>query len=143
MRIGVTLYLLCGTLAACGPSDEPVEPDLSEVEVAAKAIVDYSHAFNYAAMREVSTEDFEMIIFGQRFDMDGFESLLRGMEASRDGRPLSTYELENLNTRIVGDVGYTSWESPGWFEGMVFIRSDGRWLADRAFSVRKDRSGEG
>ncbi len=143
MRIRQTIWLLCGMLAACGPSDAPADLDPSELEVAAKAFVDYSHAFDYSGIRSVTTGEFEMIIFGQRFDMDGFEGLLRGMEASRDGRPLSTYELENLNTRIVGDVGYTSWESPGWFEGMVFIRSDGRWLADRAFSVRKDRGGEG
>ncbi len=143
MKTGVTLSLLCGMLTACAPSDEPGALDPSEVEVAAKAFVDYSHAFNYSAMREGATGEFEMIIFGQRFDMDGFEGLLREMEASRDGRPLRTYELEDLNTRIVGEVGYTSWESPNWFEGMVFIRSDGRWLWDRAFSVRKDRSGEG
>ena len=34
--------------------------------------------------------EFEMIIFGQRFDMDGFEGLLREMETSRDGSLLGT-----------------------------------------------------
>lgn len=130
--------LLCVVLAACATSDQTANLDPGELEAAATAFIEHSHAFDYAAMRESATESFEMIIFGQRLDLDGFEAMLREMESSRDGRPLSSYELEALNTRIVGKVGYTTWESPSFFEGAVLVRSDGEWLVDRAFSVRKD-----
>ena len=68
-------------------------------------------------------------------DMDAFETLLRGMQERRGGRPLGSYELEGLNTEIVGDVAYTTWASPNWLESAIFVRSGDQWLIDRAASV--------
>ena len=60
------------------------------------------------------------------------------MEEAREGQPMSDYDLTGLNTRIVGDVAYTSWEAPNWLEFVLFVRSGDRWLMDRAVSVRRE-----
>jgi hypothetical protein len=87
-------------------------------------------------LRSITTPDFEVLIFGQRLSIDGFIELLRGMENARNGRPIGNYELQGLNTEVVGDVAYTSWASPNWLESAIFVRAEGRWLVDRAASVR-------
>lgn len=134
MRTYLVLALLA-TSVACSPETQEATNDPGTVNAAAEAFLDYNHAFDYAAMRANATADFEIIIFGQRMDMDGFEELLRRMEESRQGRPLGSYELMDLHTTIVGDVAYTSWASPTRLEGAIFVRSGDRWLMDRAFSV--------
>lgn len=124
--------------AACGqlPDDsEGLAASVAEVDDAAAAFLNYAHAFDYTALRANATPDFEILIFGQRLSLDGFIDLLRAMEASRNGSPLSGYELEAMNTEIVGDVAYTSWESDHWLESAILVRADGRWLVDRAASV--------
>lgn len=126
------LLLAC---VACAPAAEHAPADSSEVNAAAEAFLGYAHAFDYATMRANSTPDFEILIFGQRLSMDGFVDLLRGMEERREGRPLSDYELEDFNTKIAGDVAYTTWRSPNWLESAIFVRIDDRWIMDRAASV--------
>ena len=131
---------LIGLLIAAGFACAPQEPenldDPSEIRAAVVAFLDYAHTFDYEALRAAATADFEILIFGRRMDMDAFQTLLRGMEAEREGRPLGSYELVDVNTEIIGNVAYTSWASPNWLESAVFIRSDDRWLMDRAASIR-------
>lgn len=121
---------------ACAPEVERGPAETNAIEAAASAFLSYAHGFDYPAMRANATPDFEILIFGQRMGMDEFEALLRGMEQSREGRPLNDYNLENFNTKIVGDVAYTTWTSPNWLESAIFIRVDERWLMDRAASIR-------
>ncbi len=90
-------------------------------------------------MRAAATVDFEILIFGLRLDMDGFEEFMQGMEERRGGREIGSYDLVDLNTRIVGDVAYTSWSSTNWLESAIFVRSGEQWLMDRAASVRIPR----
>ena len=105
------------------------------VEVAARRFVDLAHNFDYVALRAAATTDYEMLFDGRRMDLDDFEALLRGMEERRGGRKLGSYDLEDFNTEIVGDIAYTSWSSTNWLESMTFVWSGDQWLADRAFSI--------
>ncbi len=133
----VTLIgLLIAASFACAPQEQENPADPSEVHAAAVAFLDHAHTFDYEAMRADATADFEILIFGRRMDMDAFQTLLRGMEEGREGRPLGSYELVDVNTEIVGDVAYTTWASPNWLESAIFIRSGDRWLIDRAASIR-------
>ena len=122
-------------LRACTSRAEDGLEDPSEVHAAAQAFLTRKHTFDYAAMRANATKDFEILISGKRMDMDAFEAMLREMEESRGGRPLSFYELAEFNTEIMGDVAYTTWASIKWLESAVFIYSCDRWLMDRAASI--------
>lgn len=139
MRHKISISLFAMVAAACGqPAEDSQGPRaaISEIDEAAAAFVSYAHAFDYPAMRAQATADFEILIFGQRLSLNEFIDLLRRMEESRNGRPLSDYALEAPNTEIVGDVAYTSWASSNWLESAILVRVDGRWLIDRAASVR-------
>lgn len=136
MKLRVVIALVA--VGACGRPAEAPDPDpaaLAEVNAAAAEFLSYAHSFNYMAMRENAMPDFEILIFGQRLSLDGFIALLQEMEESRGGRALSNYELEGANAEIVGDVAYTTWASPNWLESAIFVRSEGRWLMDRAASM--------
>jgi len=136
MKTSGQLGLLVIVFFACTPQGQEVHTDLGDIHAAAEAFVDYAHTFDYAAMRANATDDFEILIFGKRMDMDAFQALLQGMEERRGGRPLGSYEWMDFNTEIVGDVAYTTWASPNWLESAIFIRSGDRWLIDRAASIR-------
>lgn len=136
MRKVATIGFFLAASFACAPNGREGPIDLSDVHAAAQAFLDHTHAFDYAAMRADATADFEILIFGQRMDIDAFETLLRGMEERREGQPLGSYELVDFNTEIVGDVAYTTWASSNWLESAIFIRSGDRWLIDRAASMR-------
>jgi hypothetical protein len=143
MRISVVLILVV-IVASCGQAQvgrlqEPSE-EVAAVNAAAAAFLSDAHSFDYAALRANATSDFEILEFGQRLDLDGFIERLGEMERSRDGRALNNYELQDLNTEIVGNVAYTTWTSPNWLESAIFVRSEGRWLIDRAASVRVERN---
>ena len=135
-----SLWMFIGLLIAVSFACAPQEPenlgDPGEIRAAAVAFLDYAHTFDYEAMRANATADFEILIFGRRMDMDAFETLLRRMEKEREGRPLGSYELADVNTEIVGDVAYRTWASPNWLESAIFIRTGDRWLMDRAASIR-------
>ena len=131
---GLLGLVLVASFACTAPPSDP-----TEVEEAAKRFLDYVHAYNYEAMRAAATVDFEILIFGRRMDMDGFEVFMHGMEERREGREIGSYDLVDLNTRIVGDVAYTSWSSTNWLESAIFVWSGEQWLVDRAASVRIPR----
>jgi len=120
---------------ACSPQVEVPSTSPFDVERVAQQFLDHAHSFNYEGMRAVATSDFEILIFGRRMDIDEFEEMLREIEASRDGNPIDSYELGDLNTRIIGNVAYTSWMSEHWLESAVFIRNSDRWLIDRASAI--------
>jgi hypothetical protein len=133
-------FVLILAATACAPpaNQEPATDETAsprDVEAAARAFLDHSHAFEYVAMRAAATSDFEILIFGRRMDLDAFEAFLREMEESRGGEELDTYDLLDLNTEIVGDVAYTSWGSTHWLEAAIFVRSGDQWLVDRAFAI--------
>jgi len=131
---GLLGLVLVASFACTAPRSDP-----TEVEEAAKRFLDYVHTYDYEAMRAAATVDFEILIFGRRMDTDGFEAFMRGMEERREGREIGSYDLVDLNTRIVGDVAYTSWSSTNWLESAIFVRSGEQWLVDRAASVRIPR----
>ena len=124
-----------GELRACAPQVQNSTADPSKVHTAAQAFLAHAHTFDYTAMRADATADFEILISGKRMDMDAFESMLREMEERRGGRPLSSYELVDFNTEIMGDVAYTTWASTNWLESAVFIHACDGWLMDRAASI--------
>ncbi len=65
-------------------------------------------------------------------DIVAFEKMMRDFEASLEGESLIPYEPRDLNTKIVGNIAYTSWSSDDWLESAVFVREGDRWLLDRA-----------
>lgn len=131
---GLLVLVLVASFACTAAPSDP-----TEVEDAARRFLDYVHTYDYEAMRAAATGDFEILIFGLRLDMDGFEDFIQGMEERLEGRELASYDLVGLNTRIVGDVAYTSWSSTNWLESAIFVRSGEQWLMDRAASVRITR----
>ncbi len=132
-----SLLSLSFSILSFSCTNQPQGPsaDTSVVEVAARRFVDLAHNFDYVALRAAATTDYEMLFDGRRMDLDDFEALLRGMEERRGGRKLGSYDLEDFNTEIVGDIAYTSWSSTNWLESMTFVWSGDQWLADRAFSI--------
>lgn len=137
---GIAAALIIAS-ACTAQSDDP-QYDSGEIEAAARQFQDLAHTFNYEGLREATTPDFEFLIFGQRMTRDEFETMLKAMEAERDGRPLGTYEIFEFHTRIVGDVAYSSWLSDDWLESSVFVRGEDRWLMDQAFAIPTEAAGE-
>ena len=125
---------LAALLGACGAGDMNMQGGADEaVEAIMSQFYDDIAAYDYAAMRSVYTPEFEILDDGFRFDADGFEELIRDIES----RGLTwDFTLSEFNTRIAGDVAYTSYEiaSPPdfrWFGGGTLRRSGGGWLVDR------------
>ena len=75
-------------------------------------------------------------------NIDDFEEMLREFEASLEGRSLDPYELRDLNSKIIGNIAYTSWSSDEWLEVAVFVRQDDRWLLGRASAVEIETPSE-
>ena len=121
---------------ACSPQPEP-GLDATEVEAAIRRFYDHISSYDYAALREASTPNYELLEQGERMDMDEFESMLRGMETR--GVEL-TFELSEFNTDGTADVAYASYRmvsgSAVFLESSILRRSGDRWLAARGTSVR-------
>ena len=134
-QLGVVLIIL--SLSFVAQAQTP-PADTNAVEEAARQFVEYAHQFDYPALRAAATDEFEMLFDGRRMTLDGFEDLLGGMEERREGRKLGSYDLLDLNIRVVGEVAYTSWASSTgtWFETIIFVWSGNEWLVDRASSMR-------
>ena len=127
---------------ACTPQDEISTTDPIDIERAAQQMLDVTHAFDYAAIRAATTPDVEYILFGRRMNIDEFEQMLREFEASLGGDTLDSYKIRDLNTKIIGNLAYTSWSSDQWLEAAVFVREGDRWLLDRASAIPIEMSSE-
>jgi hypothetical protein len=130
----ITLILTFG----CTPQSDSPLYDPGEIEVVAREFQNLAHSFNYEGLREVTTADFEFLIFGRRMSLDEFEAMLMDMEATRNGEPLGTYEISEFHTRIMGDMAYSSWVSDDWLESSVFVRIGDRWLVNQAFAIPRE-----
>lgn len=137
---GLVAALLLASACTAQSGDPQYDP--SEIEAAARQFQDFAHSFNYKGLREATTPNFEFLIFGQRMTLDEFETMLRDMEAEREGRPMGTYEIFKFHTRIVGDVAYSSWLSDDWLESSIFVRDGDRWLMDQAFAIPIEAAGD-
>jgi hypothetical protein len=137
---GLAIALIMASSCTVQSDNPPYDP--SEIEAAARQFQELAHTFNYEGLREATTPDFEFLIFGQRMTLDEFETMLRSMETELDGQPMSTYEIFDFHTRIVGDVAYSSWLSDDWLESSVFVRGEDRWLMDQAFAIPIEAAGE-
>ncbi len=127
---------------ACAPQDDSLATSPVEIERAAQQLWNDTHAFDYSAIRSATTPEVEYILFGSRMNIDDFEEMLREFEASLEGGSLDPYELREFNTKIIGNVAYTSWSSDEWLEAAVFIRQGDRWLLDRASAVEIETPSE-
>ena len=124
----LTFWALTLTVVlACTPQSNAPSPNRDENEAAAREFQDLAHSFDYAGLRAVTIADFEFLIFGRRMNLYDFEAMLREMEASRNGKPLGSYEISSFHTRIIGDVAYSSWLSEDWLESSIFVRVGDRW----------------
>ena len=144
MPVWLTMALI---VAACVPAEEQAEPaaeeavqpeaapaqEPSQVEKAVQDFLDFAHAYDYEILRAAATQDFEILIGGQRMGLKEFEGFLRAMDAQ--GVELTPYEVVEFKTEISGDVAYTSWRSPDWLESAVLRWSHDKWLIDRAFAM--------
>ncbi len=144
MPVWLTMALL---VAACAPAEEQAKPAAEEavqpvaaeaqeptqVEQAVQDFLDFAHAYDYESLRAAATQDFEILIAGQRMALEEFEGFLREMNAQ--GIELTPYEVVEFKTEISGNVAYTSWRSSDWLESAVLRRSRDKWLIDRAFAM--------
>jgi len=132
------LALIGSALWSLGCSSEAVpELDSPEVESAARHFYELISAYDYAGIRAASSPDFEILEAGLRMDIDGFVSMLQGMEA----RSMELeFEAAEFNTEVSGDVAYTtnllmSAGGLSYLDGFILRRTDSGWLVDRAFSM--------
>ena len=135
-RLGVLGFILLSNVA-CGAQSAPA-PDTTEVEAAVRRFYGYIASYDYAALRDASTQDFEILEAGLRMNFEEFESMLRGMQAS--GVELA-FDLSEFNTEGSADVAYTSNRMKSgsgtvYLESFILQRSGDRWLIDRATSTQ-------
>ena len=66
------------------------------------------------------------------------------MEQAREGRAIPSYQIQAPNTEIVGEAAYLTWRSPDgrWFESLILVKTEDRWLVDRAFTMRTSDANE-
>jgi hypothetical protein len=112
--------------------------DHTDVESATREFYEHIEAYDYEGLRTGSSPDFEILEAGRRMDMDDFVSMLQGMETR--GAELS-FDLTDLNTEVLGDVGYTTYRmvsgsGNAYLEALILRRTASGWLVDRAFSTR-------
>jgi hypothetical protein len=138
MRATFVIAALSICCFACSPQNDELTTSTLDIENAAQQFLDVAHAFDYAAIRAPTTPDVEFILFGRRMNIDEFEQMMREYETSLEGASMDSYKIRELNTRIVGNLAYTSWSSDEWLEAAVFVRQGDRWILDRASAIPID-----
>jgi hypothetical protein len=138
-------------LIACSPDQTPVSPPVdSTAPVSAETVVeqavptaqaieavirqyfDHLEAYDFAGMRGMATPEFETIDGGVRLTHPEFEDYIRN--TAELGGAVLDFELSQFNTRIEGDVAYTTYSMSGgetvFTDQMVLRRAGDRWLVD-------------
>ena len=138
--------ILCTFLAiGSHAATEQRASDRGDVESAVQRFANLVSRFDFAGIRAVTTDDFEIIENGLRLDLDGFVDLFGRMKA-RATEP--DFGASRFKTDVVGEVGYSSFHmlnaSSGseFFEAAVLQRVDRVWLIDRYFTVRVPADGQ-
>lgn len=131
-------FLVCFLLTSVGCTNcvHNLHDEVALVEKAARRFVGYAHDFEYEALRQAATHDFEMFYDGRRWGMTDFVRYLMEIEDRRGGRKLSDYEIFDVSSRIVGNVAYLSYSSERWLESFILVWSNDRWLVSRSVSMR-------
>ena len=124
-------FVVLAALSCAREAEQSEQP--TQVEQAVQDFLDFAHAYDYESLRAAATQDFEILIAGQRMALEEFEAFLRAMDAQ--GIELTPYEVVEFKTEISGNVAYTSWRSPDWIESAVLRWSRDKWLIDRAFAM--------
>ncbi len=150
--------LLALALAACGqgaPDDAASSaPEGAEenVEATVHAFFDAISGYDYDALRDHVTSDFELVEDTLVLDLQGFIDFIEPYE---DRGATITYELSNFNTEVRGTVGWTRYRNEGvlrtgedeirleWLESAVLLRVGSEWRIDRLQSspVRRPAGG--
>lgn len=147
MPILLTALLTAFLIVGCG-SHAPETPEATTTAPEIEAVVEtlYASLTNHdmAALRAVTTADFEIIDGGLRMTGPEFEAFIT--ELHGQGLRLD-FELSDFNTEIVDDVAYTSVRSLDrvsgrvFFESQILTRVDGGWLVDRFTSTPERPAG--
>lgn len=150
--------LLALALAACGqgaPGDaasSAPEGAEEEVEATVVAFFDAISGYDYDALRDHVTSDFELVEDTLVLDLQGFIDFIQPYE---DRGATITYQLSDFNTEVRGTVGWTRYRNEGvlrsgedeirleWLESAVLLRVGSEWRIDRLQSSPVRRSAGG
>lgn len=150
--------LLALALAACGqgaPGDaasSAPEGAEEEVEATVVAFFDAISGYDYDALRDHVTSDFELVEDTLVLDLQGF---IEFIEPYEDRGATITYQLSDFNTEVRGTVGWTRYRNEGvlrsgedeirleWLESAVLLRVGSEWRIDRLQSSPVRRSAGG
>lgn len=150
--------LLALALAACGqdaPGDAASSaPEGAEegVEATVVAFFDAISGYDYDALRDRVTSDFELVEDTLVLDLQGFIDFIEPYE---DRGATITYELSDFNTEVRGTVGWTRYRNEAvlrsgedeipleWLESAVLLQVGSEWRIDRLQSspVRRPAGG--
>jgi hypothetical protein len=148
---GLVLVLAAAGLFACSPGPAPnpasVESTMSDtdntivaqavpsserIEAVIRSYFDRLQAYDYEGMRSLATPNFETIDGGVRLTHPEFEDYVR--TTAELGGAVLDFDLSQFNTRIAGDVAYTTYSMSGlgnlFLDQMVLRRSGDEWLID-------------
>lgn len=143
-RAGVPL-LLALVVAACGTNGSgDGAPAAAGGEAAVEAAVadffDAITGYDYEALRDRVTSDFELVEDTLVLDLQGFIDFIEPYE---ERGATITYELSDFNTEVRGDVAWTRYRNEGllrsgedeipleWLESAVLLNVGGDWRIDR------------
>ncbi len=96
--------------------------------------------FDYDGLRRSVTPEFELVEDTLRMTVEDLIGLVRRFE----GHGTMQYRFSDLNTRVAGDVAWTTYRNDGaavftgrapekmaWLETAVLVRRDGTWRVER------------
>lgn len=148
MRLALPGLLLPLLSAACSPVATPAAAPASGAEAAAvehvitEQFFGAIRKFDYMALRESVTADFELVEDTLRLSTDEFIAFLRPYEGSS-----LTYRFSDFNTEVRGPVAWTTYRNEAvlqmpqrridflWLETAVLERENGRWRITRLQST--------
>ena len=124
---------------------QPQAPsDASQVETVVREYFEHLANYDYLAMREMATPEYETLDGGVRLSHPEFEDYVRGT-AQLNGNEM-VFHLSQFDTQIYSDIAYTTFHntislenSPAVtrnLDGMILKRSGDQWLVDRFFHMR-------
>jgi hypothetical protein len=146
------VVLALAVAVSCRPisvsTDLQTAPPLADRRVIEAAVTDSFFGaitrFDFTSLRRSVTPGFELVEDTLRLDVNGFVSLLRGLE----GKATVRYRFADFNTHVLGNTAWTSYRNYGdfvlenqplkyeWLETAVLVRANGVWRIDRLHSTR-------
>ncbi len=143
--LAISSALACNDRAPDHPA--PTVPPQEERALIEGAVVDSLFGaisrFDYDGLRRSVTPEFELVEDTARMTIEDLIGLVRPLE----GHGSMQYRFSDLNTRVAGNVAWTTYRNDGdavvagrvversaWLETAVLVRRDNTWRVERLHS---------